>query len=527
MLNHLSLKTKLFFLCGALLFFTIVVGGVSFWGITKMDNGLNKIAKVSLVNIKSADNMYLYYSKVRISLRTLGLPGLTKEEADESVKSVKSFIDMYEKENIVYKNMPFSPGEKELYDVVEKDWADFKAIGVRALQLQSTGTEEDKKKLLEIFLKDCPIAAAAYNKSINTLVEFHEKNANTWSAQALADAEFVKNLQNVIMALGVICGLLIGYLFAKSISKLLNDISASLAEGANKIANITGEISAASSSLSSSITQQAAALQETTSAVEETSASVVSNADNAKKSTEVSEHSKESVHSGKKAVEEVMSSIEQIADSMEKIKAEIEESNKEVAGIVNIINEIGTKTKVINEIVFQTKLLSFNASVEAARAGEHGKGFAVVAEEVGNLAAMSGNSAKEITDLLMTSTEKVQATVENSKKRINALMELSKDKVEMGTITARKCNDALDEITHNVNNVNMMISEISSASNEQSQSIREITKAMSEIDSASHQNSTSSQQTSAASVQLGDQIEDFRGLVIRLNTFIEGTKKSA
>ena len=61
------------------------------------------------------------------------------------------------------------------------------------------------------------------------------------------------------------------------------------------------------------------------------------------------------------------------------------ESNKEIQEIVKVIAEIGNKTKVINDIVFQTKLLSFNASVEAARAGENGKGFAVVAEEVGKL----------------------------------------------------------------------------------------------------------------------------------------------
>ncbi len=526
MFTNLGLKSKLLFLCGALLFFTVVVGGVSYWGITKMDDGLNKIAKVSLVNIKSADNMYLYYSKIRISLRTLGLPGITKAEEESSVAMVKELIGKYEKENEQYKKMPFSPGEKELYDKVEADWSEFKNIGAKVLTLQKTGSEEDKKKILEIFLKDCPIAAEAYNKSINALVTFHEANANKWSAEALENASFVKHLQNFIMAMGIICGLVIGYFFAKSISKLLNDISASLAIGSDKIASITGEISTASSTLSASITQQAAALQETTSAVEQTSASVVSNADNAKKSSEVSEHSKESVYSGKKAVEEVMSSIDQIADSMNQIKAEIDESNKEIAGIVNIINEIGTKTKVINDIVFQTKLLSFNASVEAARAGENGKGFAVVAEEVGNLAAMSGKSAKEITDLLTESTQKVQATVENSKKRISVLMDLSRNKVEVGTLTAKKCSDALDEITHNVSNVNMMISEISSASNEQSQSIREITKAMSEIDSASHQNSSSSHQAREASVQLGNQIDDFRDLVIRLNIFIEG-KKSA
>lgn len=522
MFKNLSLKAKLLFLCGTLLFFTVMVGGVSFWGIKKIDSHLDRVAHMSLPNIKSADAMYLTYSKIRIALRTLGLPGISKAEEEASVQTVLDLITKYEAENKKYLEIPFSSGEKELYDQVEKDWIDFKAIGVKVLTLQKSGTPEDKQKILAIFLKDCPEAAAAYNKSISKLVEFHEKNANEWVAEAGNDGEFIKTLQNIIMFIGVFGGLGIGYFFAVSISRMLNEISGHLSSGSDTIANFTNEINAASITLNSSITQQAAALQQTTSAVEQTSASVVSNADNAKKSAEISEHSKTSVHNGKMAVDEVISSITEISMSTEKIKEEIDQSNKEIAEIVNVINEIGTKTKVINDIVFQTKLLSFNASVEAARAGEHGKGFSVVAEEVGKLAQMSGNSAKEITDLLESSIEKVQSTIESSKKRINSLMILSKDKVEMGTITAKRCSDALDEIIMNVNNVDQMIAEISSASIEQSQSIREITKAMSEIDSASHQNSSSSQQASVAAGSLGNQVDDFRHLVVKLNTIIGG-----
>src|SRR5690606_14658037 len=62
----------------------------------------------------------------------------------------------------------------------------------------------------------------------------------------------------------------------------------------------------------------------------------------------------------------------------------------------NTFSSVEEKTNMINDIVFQTKLLSFNASVEAARAGHHGKGFSVVAEEIGRLAETSGTSASAI-----------------------------------------------------------------------------------------------------------------------------------
>src|SRR5690606_24854923 len=112
--------------------------------------------------------------------------------------------------------------------------------------------------------------------------------------------------------------------------------------------------------------------------------------------------------------------IDEINQTNMKLTRQIENSNEKFSDILSILSDIGQKTSVIHEIVFQTKLLSFNASVEAARAGEHGKGFAVVAQEIGNLANMSGKSAEEIESIINDSTKKVKDMLTDSQNRSQA-----------------------------------------------------------------------------------------------------------
>lgn len=146
----------------------------------------------------------------------------------------------------------------------------------------------------------------------------------------------------------------------------------------------------------------------------------------------------------------------------------LNKTNKNIEEINRVILEIAEKTKVINEI-FQTKLLSFNASVEAARAGEQGKGFAVVAEEVGNLATMSGNAAQDISNMLGESTAKVQEIVRQTKEEMSRLTTQSKNDVENGIKVARDCDVVLNEIVKNVNHVDQLVREITEASKNLSQ----------------------------------------------------------
>ncbi len=324
-----------------------------------------------------------------------------------------------------------------------------------------------------------------------------------------------------ILILFLLCGF-ISFRFISEISKTLTLTTESLSVGSGSVADVATVILSASHSLSESATQQAAALQQTTAAVEETSAMIARNADNSKESLKVAEQSKAAVANGQNAVNSVIKSIHEIAVGNDEIMKQIEESNHETEKIINLISEIVKKTKVINDIVFQTKLLSFNASVEAARAGEQGKGFSVVAEEVGNLAQMSGKAAYEISQMLEQSSVQIQTIIESSKEKSKHIMHTGKSKVEAGTKVAEKCRESLDEIVTYVNQVGHLISEISTASQEQATGMNEINKAMRELDSVAQTNNTSAQSTSSSAENLKIQVGELDHAVSDLKTLMTG-----
>jgi methyl-accepting chemotaxis protein len=251
---------------------------------------------------------------------------------------------------------------------------------------------------------------------------------------------------------------------------------------------------------------------------------VSKNTENAKRAASTTTESQMKANEGKSAVELMMSSMEEINQSNQDIGVQMDRSNQQMTEIVGLIQEIGTKTKVINDIVFQTKLLSFNASVEAARAGEHGKGFAVVAEEVGNLAEMSGNASKEISEMLSSSIQKVEDIVKDTKSRVDALVSAGKTKVESGIGVAKQCHGVLNEIVEHVTSVSTMADEISKASEEQASGIAEINKAVSQLDQTTQQNAATSEQSAHAATELSAQSEALSRSVGELVRTIEGSK---
>ncbi|MFA7022569.1 methyl-accepting chemotaxis protein, partial [Aliarcobacter sp.] len=197
--------------------------------------------------------------------------------------------------------------------------------------------------------------------------------------------------------------------------------------------------------LNQSSNEAAASLEETAAALEEITSTVTSNSSNV---IQMSGYSNEVSNSAKKGQEMARNT----AVAMDEITNQVTHINEAIA--------------VIDQIAFQTNILSLNAAVEAATAGEAGKGFAVVAQEVRNLATRSAEAAKEIKDIVEMATSKAQEG-----KNISDLM--IKD---------------YEELLTNIEKSSQMINEISDASKEQQAGISQINDTVTMLDQKTQQN---------------------------------------
>ncbi|MGJ0332165.1 methyl-accepting chemotaxis protein [Aliarcobacter cryaerophilus] len=197
--------------------------------------------------------------------------------------------------------------------------------------------------------------------------------------------------------------------------------------------------------LNISSNEAAASLEETAAALEEITSNIRNNTESIAKMSQLS-------NGVTKAVNEGQAMANQTTTAMDEINTQ-----------VNLVNEaIG----VIDNIAFQTNILSLNAAVEAATAGEAGKGFAVVAQEVRNLATRSAEAAKEI-----------KAIVERATVKANEGKEIATNMIE-----------GYKNLNNNISSTMNLISDIENASKEQLLGIEQINDAVNQLDQQTQQN---------------------------------------
>jgi len=380
---------------------------------------------------------------------------------------------------------------------------------------------DDRSRMVEIADDLWPDLQVSLLKTISKLRDEKELRARN-----AYEAGEKRTRSAISLALGTLALALIvlgfGAIAVVWMSRTLGRMVEALNGGAEGLTATTDQLKGAAQSLAQASVEQAAALQETAASISEMKESADRSAENAAASGDASKSGARTAERGKHAAEEMIEAVTMIDNSNRAIATQVEKSNQRFDEVTRVIGEIGEKTKVINDIVFQTRLLSFNASVEAARAGEHGKGFAVVAEEVGKLAQMSGTAAQEIGAILEQSISKVQEIVHETKTQVNRFVEEAKTRTASGVTLAKQSDNILTEVLTFAECSSTMADEITSASREQAKGVSEISKAMSQLDSVTNQNTAETQRISEATYKLASDFEKVRNVAYGLRDLVEG-----
>ncbi|HUL57699.1 MAG TPA: methyl-accepting chemotaxis protein [Anaeromyxobacteraceae bacterium] len=241
-----------------------------------------------------------------------------------------------------------------------------------------------------------------------------------------------------------------------SMSENLAHVIREVRGAAGSIADAASQVSSTSASLSQGTGEQAASVEETSSSLEEMNTSIGQNAANSRETERMAVRG----------------------------AASAEESGKAVQDSVSAMNDIATRTSIVEEIAYQTNLLALNAAIEAARAGEHGRGFAVVAAEVRKLAERSQTAAKEIGGLAASSVK-----------------------------VAQRSGQLLGELVPAIRKTAELIQEVAAASQEQAAGVAQISRAMGSVEQVTQRNASAAEELSSTAEEMSSQAESLQQLI--------------
>ena len=233
-------------------------------------------------------------------------------------------------------------------------------------------------------------------------------------------------------------------------------------EATAQLGSGAAQLSAGAQSLAQSSAEQSAAVEQIRVAISDIAKRAEENAARACQAQELAEYIRNSAEGGSEQMSRMISAMDEINTAS---------------------RSIATVMKAIDDIAFQTNILSLNAAVEAARAGQHGKGFAVVADEVRRLASRSADAAKD-TDALITNTL---------------------EKSRQGEEIVKETSDYLNTIVSGINNSSGLVVDIAGSAMEQKTAIDEMNRGISRLTDVVYQNSATAQQSAAASDQISNQ----------------------
>lgn len=433
-----------------------------------------------------------------------------------AIESLRGELFIYNK---TLSNRIESDDIQKAFDAYSESFAKYEEHADKFVELVKVNKSEEAAALLRADGKSLFETMDAQAKEMDTL-SFRGSQAARESV--LQKSKEAKQITAVAAPVLFILSMSLLMVLIRRTSGRLSSLAVRLDGGASEIHRQGQSLLETSQKLSSATASEATAIVQTAESINAIQERIAQTTKSAMSTAEAIDQTRDRANVGNRAINEVSEAMRRIEQSNKQILADVEQSHTEMEGISTIMQTIGSKAQVINEIVFQTKLLSFNASVEAARAGEQGKGFSVVAEEIATLARVSGEAAKDIGDILDSSSKNVGEILGKMKSRIGGVVSNSSSMISEGVSRTHVCAEALSGILEAAEQASSLAANIASAVTEQESSIKEINKAVGQLTDLTSQNSSLAENTRHEASSLMSRADDLEALVTTIEIEVKG-----
>ena len=484
---------------GLLLLTTLAIVGMALWQMGVMRTLSAEVSNNWLPSVETVNQMNANTGELRVAefQQVLNTDSTRVAALEKTMAQIQAEFEAHHK---TYVALISSPEEQKLHDAFEAQWKHYLQFHAQIVELSRKNEQAQARELLE---GDAQRTFETMSKVLDQLVELNQTGARSAAEASESAYLMARNAMVIAAALGLAMAVTAGLWLMRSITgplqqalqathrvadgdlscviehqsqdesgqvlQALQQMQTSLEgvvtkvrDNADSVATASQQIANASQDLSSRTEEQASALEETAATMDELAATVRANTENAQQADQLARSASAIAVQGGEVVGKVVTTMQNINASSRKIS--------------DIIG-------VIDGIAFQTNILALNAAVEAARAGEQGRGFAVVASEVRSLAQRSAEAAKEIKTLISRSVEQVSH----------------------GTDLVDQAGKTMGEIVGSIRRVSDIVTEITTATQEQSLGIQQVGQAISQLDQTTQQNAAMVEESAAAAETLKDQ----------------------